>query len=206
MSKHITVDIERCLGCHTCELACAIAHSQSQDIVAMMLAGENPGYRIHVEHYGPRSIPLSCQHCEEAACELSCPTGAVRRLAPGKPVLVDEQRCIGCSMCVQACPFGVMAMKPGGKVSLKCDLCIARLAQGLEPACASACPTGALHLEEEEISSKQKRQRAVEKLARGLEAGAREAGAREASGQGAGAREASGQGPGARGAGAGAEA
>ena len=191
MSKKITVSIERCLGCHTCELACAVAHSTvvpelgkaAADpalsapalAVALAAAGERPGYRIHVEHYGPKAIPLSCQHCEEPACELSCPTGAVRRLSPGKPVLLDEARCIGCSMCVQACPFGVMAMRPTGKAAFKCDLCVQRLAKGLEPACLSSCPTRALRLDEGEQENKDKRQAAVRRLAEARAAGAQEA-------------------------------
>jgi carbon-monoxide dehydrogenase iron sulfur subunit len=185
MSKKITVKIERCMGCHTCELACAIAHSAAaaasadpviagadSAVVAIAAAGERPGYRIHVEHYGPKAIPLSCQHCEEAACALACPTGAVRRLAPGKPVLLEEAKCIGCSMCVQACPFGVMAMRAGGKVAFKCDLCITRLARGLQPACVSSCPTRALSLEDEPVSNKEKRRAAVERLAVAQAAGA----------------------------------
>jgi carbon-monoxide dehydrogenase iron sulfur subunit len=195
MSKKITVKIERCMGCHTCELACAIAHSAAaaamggageagkatadpalagadSAVVAIATAGERPGYRIHVEHYGPKAIPLSCQHCEEAACALACPTGAVRRLAPGKPVLLEEAKCIGCSMCVQACPFGVMAMRAGGKVAFKCDLCITRLARGLQPACVSSCPTRALSLEDEPVSNKEKRRAAVERLAVAQAAGA----------------------------------
>jgi carbon-monoxide dehydrogenase iron sulfur subunit len=190
MSKKITVKIEHCLGCHTCELSCAIAHSAAgaaptdgttadpvvagadSAVVAIAAAGEKPGYRIHVEHYGPKAIPLSCQHCEEAACVLACPTGAVRRLAPGKPVLLEEARCIGCSMCVQACPFGVMSMRPGGKVAFKCDLCVARLAKGLQPACVSSCPTRTLSLEDEPGSNKGKRLAAVERLALAQAAGA----------------------------------
>ena len=190
MSKKITVRIERCMGCHTCELSCAIAHSSAAQkvggeatadpviaaadsaIVAIAAAGEKPGYRIHVEHYGPKAIPLSCQPCEEAACVLACPTGAVRRLAPGKPVLLEEARCIGCSMCVQACPFGVMAMRPGGKVAFKCDLCITRLAKGFQPACVSSCPTRALSLEDEPASNRDKRRAAVQRMAAAQEAGA----------------------------------
>ncbi|OHD72528.1 MAG: hypothetical protein A2V99_13010 [Spirochaetes bacterium RBG_16_67_19] len=189
MSKKITCNIERCLGCHTCELACAIAHSaaglevgsaavdpvvaaSADAVVAIAAAGEKPGYRIHVEHHGPRAIPLSCQHCEEAACALACPTGAVRRLSAGKPVLLDEAKCIGCSMCVQACPFGVMSMRPGGKVAFKCDLCVARLAKNLSPACVSSCPTRALALGEEERDNRQKRQAAVERLATAAQAAA----------------------------------
>jgi len=188
MSRKITCHIERCLGCHTCELACAIAHSTvaaarprggeanaDPDLaVAIAAAGEKPGYRIHVEHFGPQAIPLSCQHCEEAACVLACPTGAVHRNASGKPVLVEEERCIGCSMCVQACPFGVMAMRPGGKVAFKCDLCIARLAKNLPPACVSSCPTHALAVEDEARDNKQKRQAAVQRLMAAQTAGSAE--------------------------------
>jgi Fe-S-cluster-containing dehydrogenase component len=178
-------------------LSCAIAHSPAAGpleagadpalgasalAVALAAAGVRPGYRIHVEHYGPKAIPLSCQHCEEAACVLACPTGAVRRLSPGKPVLLEEARCIGCSMCVQACPFGVMAMRPGGKVAFKCDLCVTRLAKGFQPACVSSCPTRALSLEDEPASNKEKRQAAVQRMASAagaaLQAGAaQEAGA-----------------------------
>jgi carbon-monoxide dehydrogenase iron sulfur subunit len=175
MSKKITVSIERCMGCHTCELACAVAHSKATELVAVAAAGERPGYRIPVEHYGPKAIPLSCQHCEEPACELACPTGAVRRLSPGKPVLLDEAKCIGCSMCVQACPFGVMAMRPTGKAAFKCDLCVQRLAKGLQPACMSSCPTRALRLDEGEQENKDKRQAAVQRLAAAQAAGAQEA-------------------------------
>ena len=174
MSKKIVCTIEKCMGCHTCELACAIAHSAGKELSAIIAAGEKPGYRIHVEYYGPHAIPLSCQHCEEAACALACPTGAVHRYAPGKPVLVEEAKCIGCSMCVQACPFGVMAMRPTGKVAFKCDLCIERLAKGLAPACVSSCPTRALGLEDEPLSNKQKRQAAVGRLAEAQAAGAAE--------------------------------
>jgi carbon-monoxide dehydrogenase iron sulfur subunit len=105
---------------------------------------------------------------------LACPTGAVKRNAEGKPVLVEDERCIGCSMCVQACPFGVIALRPDGKIAFKCDLCISRLADGLEPACVSSCPTKALMLQDDELSNKDKRKAAVQKLAEAQEAGAEE--------------------------------
>ena len=171
MAKRISVNIERCMGCHTCELACAIAHSESKDIETMVLRDEKPGYRIHVESYGPRSIPLNCQHCEEPACVLACPTGAVHRKAPGKPVLFDGERCIGCGMCVQACPFGVITMSSEGKGILKCDLCIERLAQGLQPACVSSCPTHALTFEEDTKSTQNKRRLVAERMAAAVDAG-----------------------------------
>lgn len=169
MSKHITAALELCVGCHTCELACAMAHSEYGDIEQMAIKGEKPGYRIHVESFKARPVPVNCQQCDEPACVYACPTGAVERLAAGKPVLVDDERCIGCSMCVQACPFGMMKMKSDGTSAMKCDLCVSRLAAGQRPACVESCPTKALMFEEEEARNREKR-----KAAAGRFAGARE--------------------------------
>ena len=74
-------------------------------------------------------------------------------------------------MCVQACPFGVITMSSEGKGVLKCDLCIERLARGLEPACVSSCPTHALAFEEDNRSTRAKRQLAAEKMAAAMDAG-----------------------------------
>lgn len=157
MAKVIVVNIEKCLGCKSCELACAIAHSSTKKLDSIIRDGEKPGYRISVESYGRRAVPVNCKHCEEAACVMACPTGAVHREADGEPVIVDNERCIGCSMCVQACPFGVITLNREGKGVLKCDLCVERLAKGQDPACVNACPTRALVFVEEEESTREKR-------------------------------------------------
>ncbi len=164
MAKYIEVSIIRCMGCKSCELACAVAHSSSKDLEALVRDGEKPGYRINVEAYGRNAVPINCKHCEEAACILACPTGAVHRDAPGEPVTVDQERCIGCRMCVQACPFGVITVNPNGKGVLKCDLCMERLAAGQEPACVYACPTKALTFVDEQEANKIKRKKAAIQL------------------------------------------
>jgi carbon-monoxide dehydrogenase iron sulfur subunit len=161
----VVVNPSRCLGCRSCEVQCAVAHSKSKDIQQIIRDGEKPGHRISVEAFGRMAVPVHCQHCEEPACVLACPTGALERKADGKPVLADRERCIGCSMCVQACPFGVITMSPDGKGVLKCDMCIERLAQGIEPACVEACPTKALVFERAEDSNKEKRKKLAERLA-----------------------------------------
>ena len=164
MPRRISATIERCVGCHTCEIACALAHSSGMGLEEIALSGRAPGYRINVEHFGGRAVPVNCQHCEEPACVLACPTGAVHRLSSGKPVLVDQDRCIGCSMCVQACPFGMMAMTPDGRVAMKCDLCVDRLAAGKQPACVASCPTQTLHFADEEVLNRGKRKAAAERM------------------------------------------
>jgi carbon-monoxide dehydrogenase iron sulfur subunit len=168
--RRISVTVERCMGCHTCELACSVAHTASKDLILAAARGEKPGFRINVETFKAMPVPIACQHCEEPACVMACPTGAVHRNAEGKPVLMDTSRCIGCTMCVQACPFGMMAMTMDGKFGMKCDLCVERLAKGLQPACSSSCPTGALHFEEEEVSNRGKRQSVAQKMVAALSA------------------------------------
>ena len=165
MKKKIFINFSRCLGCRSCELACAIAHSLAGELQAAIYSGEKPGHRIKVEDYGRHAVPVHCNHCEDAACVMACPTGAVHRDAEDGPVIVDKERCIGCRMCVQACPFGVITMNAEGKGVLKCDMCIERLAKGQNPACVSACPTKALVFGDEKEINKAKRLKAAKQMA-----------------------------------------
>jgi len=165
MGKRIVVNVETCVGCHSCELACAIAHSKAKTLEGALLAGERPGRRIYVESFRGTPVPVPCNHCEEAACIMACPTGAAHRKVENGPVFVDHEKCIGCRMCVQACPFGVMAVNSEGKGVLKCDLCIERLVQSELPACVSACPTHSLSFGEDETVSRGKRQKVAEQMA-----------------------------------------
>jgi formate dehydrogenase iron-sulfur subunit len=81
-----------------------------------------------------------CKHCTSAACLEVCPTGSLFRTEFGT-VVVQQDICNGCGYCVPACPFGVIDQrKEDGRV-WKCTLCYDRLKDGMEPACAQACPT-----------------------------------------------------------------
>ena len=164
MAKVIEVNIDRCMACKACEIACAIEHSSSKDMQQIVAEGERPGYRINVEAYGKKAVPINCKHCEEPACVSACPTGAVHRDKEGEPVTVDQERCIGCHMCVMACPFGVITVNTYGKGVLKCDMCIERLEQGEEPACVHACPTGALEFLDEKDANRKKRMKVAEQM------------------------------------------
>ena len=157
MQKTLVLNVARCVGCHSCEFSCAVAHARAQDPNAILRAGERPGYRVFIEAYKGQAIPIHCNHCEEAACLLACPTGAIYRKAEKGPVLLDLTRCIGCRMCVQACPFGVMTLNSDGKGVRKCDLCVERLAAGQEPACVTACPTKAVIFASEAEATRGKR-------------------------------------------------
>ena len=170
--KRIIADEAKCMACRACEFACALAHADTEDLVkAVFEQGSRP--RIYIEAAGELAVPLQCRHCEEAPCVKVCPSGALSRPSEAEPVQVSQEKCIGCAYCVQACPFGVIVLAEcsgsgvpeGGKVVIKCDLCAARLAEGLEPACVSSCPVGALLFEEADASAKKTRMKAAAKAA-----------------------------------------
>jgi formate dehydrogenase iron-sulfur subunit len=93
-----------------------------------------------------------CKHCTHAACLDVCPTGALFRSEYGT-VVVQQDVCNGCGYCVPACPFGVIDRReiegaPGEGRAQKCTLCYDRTKDGLEPACAKACPTQSIQFGE----------------------------------------------------------
>lgn len=153
MSKHIIVDIDKCTGCHQCELACAIEHSQYDDIEKMALNGETPGYRILITTKNGKLRASTCRMCKKPACLEACPEDAISRLSESEPVLLDQKKCTGHARCVVACPFDIMFIKPGAKIAIKCDLCAERQAAGMEPACIESCPTGAIRFSDEKVAS-----------------------------------------------------
>ncbi len=97
MSEAIMISIERCLGCKSCELACAVAHSQSKVLEDAIKESPGPQKRVTVESAGEFGVPMQCRHCEDAPCISICPTLAIQRYEAGGPVLIENQRCIGCT-------------------------------------------------------------------------------------------------------------
>ena len=144
MNRAIFTVIERCVGCKSCEIACALAHSHSKVLATAREESPRPRPRVRVEPAGPYTFPSRCVHCEDAACITACPMGAMTRNSETGAVTVNPDRCVGCWMCVTVCPFGGVSADPATNKAHKCDLCPERVAQGLEPACVSACATGAL--------------------------------------------------------------
>ena len=141
MAYSLFVDLDRCIGCYACEVACKQEH------------GLPAGPRwIRVVRDGPRETagglqldfyPRMCRHCEEPPCAEVCPERAISKGASGL-VTIDPGLCTGCGACVEGCPFGLMAFdREAGKAS-KCDLCGERIGQGLEPSCVACCPGKAL--------------------------------------------------------------
>jgi len=144
MRKAIIINIERCLACKSCEMACAVAHSQSGILEEAVREQPKPQRTVTVEAAGEFAVPLQCRHCEDAPCVTICPTKAIYRQNPESPVLINPDLCIGCKFCIMVCPFGVIDVTRDGKAVTKCDLCIKRTTAGCEPACVESCPTRAL--------------------------------------------------------------
>jgi formate dehydrogenase iron-sulfur subunit len=107
-----------------------------------------------------------CKHCTHAACLDVCPTGALFRSEFGT-VVVQEDICNGCGYCVPACPYGVIDQRKDDGRVFKCTLCYDRLGDGMEPACAKACPTESIQFGELSVL----RERAADRVERLHEAG-----------------------------------
>jgi carbon-monoxide dehydrogenase iron sulfur subunit len=146
--RSIFVDDVKCLSCKSCELACAVAHSKTKNLFSAIAEEYLPQTRIHVEPSGSGGFPLQYRHCTDAQCVKACVSGALAFDAASGEVVYDAKKCLGCLMCVLACPFGVCEtlkarVKSNETVNAvsKCDFC-AQLEAG--PACVDSCPTGAL--------------------------------------------------------------
>lgn len=144
--KRILIKEEYCMGCRLCEVHCLVQHSKTKNIVKAY-KGEYPKplSRLIVEEKEHLSFALQCRHCEDAPCLDACPSGAMYRDRNTGAVLLDEDKCIGCWMCIMSCPVGAISGNiKEKKIASKCDLCI-----GEEmPVCVKNCPNEAIVLEE----------------------------------------------------------
>jgi molybdopterin-containing oxidoreductase family iron-sulfur binding subunit len=158
-----TVDLERCVGCLACVIACKVENGTPPNIHWMKVLEKR---EEHDHAYGKRTfVPVRCNHCENPPCVTSCPTGAIVKRADGI-VAVNQDVCIGTMACVTACPYYVPSRWDGGdgyyegtltpyehakqsKFSIgtmqKCHFCYHRIDAGRPPACVEACPAQALN-------------------------------------------------------------
>lgn len=136
----IYCDIRKCVGCRSCELACATEHSESKDLVHAIKESPRPVRRLKAEATNGNIISLHCQHCEDAPCVSACMSGALSKDKETGATIHDKDKCVGCWMCVMVCPFGAIVKGIEERIAFKCDLCPDRD----DYACVRACPTRAL--------------------------------------------------------------
>lgn len=130
MKKQIYANFERCINCNGCEVACQRENKGLSFINVILVENRF-------------AVPLTCRHCDPAPCAIACPTQALS--FGGKGVTLDPEKCNGCTLCLFACPFGMMDFNPETKLAANCDLCSKRRAGGHDPACILTCPSSALY-------------------------------------------------------------
>ena len=138
----IVTDLDRCVGCLACSVACKVVNGVPTGSFwnKTLRIGPNPreggsGQWPDVELY---FLNVQCQHCENPECVKVCPTGASHKTEDGT-VQIDKSKCIGCQFCAMSCPYGVRYLNEEERVVEKCTLCEQKIAQGELPQCVSQC-------------------------------------------------------------------
>lgn len=161
MRLGLVIDLDTCVGCHACAVACKQWNTSG---MTGPLTDENPYaadptgvWFNRIRHYEvgdyPYSktinFPMSCMHCDDADCVTVCPTGASYKRQEDGIVLVDQDKCMGCNYCAWACPYGARELDPQDGVMKKCTLCLDRIyddalePEDRQPACVLTCPAHA---------------------------------------------------------------
>jgi len=159
MKLGLVIDLDTCVGCNACAVACKQWNTSGTTgpLTDFEPYGKDPTgvwfNRIRNYEVGdyPESktvhFPMSCMHCDDAACVTVCPTGASYKREEDGIVLVDQDKCMGCNYCAWACPYGARELDREDGVMKKCTLCVDRIYdQNLpederQPACVMTCPS-----------------------------------------------------------------
>lgn len=134
------LESDSCIGCHACTVACKSEHD--------VPLGVN---RTWVKYIETGNFPntsrgfsvMRCNQCDDAPCMTICPTSALFRADNGV-VDFEDENCIGCKSCMNACPYDAIYINPETNTAHKCNFCNHRLEVGLEPSCVVVCPTQAI--------------------------------------------------------------
>ena len=171
-----------CIGCKACEVACKEWNEVPADgYVWTGRSYDNTGALGHSTWRHVKFVERTrgggpawdfssdvCKHCEHAGCLDACPTGSIVRTEFGG-VFVQPDICNGCGYCVVSCPFGVIDRRPEDGRAFKCTFCYDRQKAGLQPACATACPTESIQFGDLEVLRKRAADRLVQLQARGMD-------------------------------------
>lgn len=137
----IVVDLDRCIGCHGCEIVCKNENGVALGECWNKVLDRGPyGTYPDLEMY---FLPVHCQQCQDSPCTNVCPTGASYRDEKTNIVQVNKEKCIGCKYCMMACPYGVRSWNQNERVVEKCTLCAHLTVNGELPMCVRTCSAGA---------------------------------------------------------------
>ncbi|MGZ3428036.1 MAG: 4Fe-4S dicluster domain-containing protein [Polyangia bacterium] len=130
------IDYSRCIGCQSCVQACQECDThRGQSMIHLEIIERGDTVQ---------TAPQVCMHCEDPICARVCPADAIKQTPDGVTQSSLKPRCIGCSNCVLACPFGVPKYEARFDQMMKCDYCYDRTSTGKRPMCATVCPSQAL--------------------------------------------------------------
>jgi len=137
----MVIDINRCIGCHSCSIACKAEQNvplgKFKSWVRQAEKGTFPNVAI-------LNLPRLCNHCDKPPCVSVCPTKASQQRDDGI-VWIDQDTCFGCKACIAACPYDSRYLDPNKRVADKCDFCKHLIALGQKPACVTSCVGHARH-------------------------------------------------------------
>lgn len=147
----VIVEIDRCIACFSCERACQF-HQMEQK------RSWSPNIFVNVDMDLRRIFTGTCLQCETAVCMDVCPVDALTRDPQTSAVIVEKEICLGCGLCVAACPYGYIQLDEPFRKATKCDLC------GGNPTCVQVCMAEALHFENINSLAERKRKQADVRL------------------------------------------
>ena len=141
MRYAMAIDTKKCVGCSDCVVACQTENNvpigYCRDWIVEITDGIYPNLNLEIRSE-------RCNHCENAPCVRSCPTGA-SHIIDGGIVMITHNKCIGCGACIVSCPYDARYPHPDGYVD-KCTFCFPnRVSKGELPACVSVCPTKSMY-------------------------------------------------------------
>jgi len=144
--KVIFIEMDRCIGCRNCERVCSFQEAGG-------FKREHANIWVRVDLEARTIFTITCLQCDTALCLEVCPTRALRRDPDTGAVTIDDAACVGCRICMVACPFGCIHFENSRGVAAKCNLCNG------EPRCVQNCMAGALRYEDINELAAAKRQR-----------------------------------------------
>lgn len=141
----ILANIDKCVGCRSCEVACAEYHAKRRGVLNEEEIFTSRRMHVGIAMGGTKPMPVQCRHCENPACLFACISGATYRDPKTGMVLVDYDKCVGCWTCLKMCSYFAIIPDLKNHKILKCDKC---MEEEMPPACVKACPNDVLHIEQ----------------------------------------------------------
>ncbi len=145
-NKAMLNDAAKCIGCLSCVAACKKANGLPEENKYSLETSAETWTTVRFNKTADGkmiNVKMQCMHCTNPSCAGICPTGAAHK-TDGGVVVIDQEICVGCRNCMVACPYNIPGFSEEEGTVRKCEFCRERVAKGLIPACAEACPAGAI--------------------------------------------------------------